>query len=164
MRTSTCKFSLGPVSLILQISKPCMNNFFLWKVKSDTLLAPSITSICALEKRGIYSGCVTFYRHVSLVLFVWADALRPGSTAKVMSGRSVSYPPCSWASLPEAGNQYLAHILSPLTDNWSSWISGRGRMAVEIISWPNLHEKMCWTRGSIAVPLDSQVTSLLTEL
>ena len=28
----------------------------------------------------------------------------------------ISYPHCSWASLPEAGYQYLAHILSPLTD------------------------------------------------
>ena len=37
-------------------------------------------------------------------------------------------------------------------------------MAVEIFSRPNLHEKMCRTRGSIAVPLDSQATSLPTEL
>ena len=37
-------------------------------------------------------------------------------------------------------------------------------MAVEIFSGPNLHEKMCRTRGSIAVPLDSQATSLPTEL
>ena len=29
-------------------------------------------------------------------------------------------PHCSWASLPEACNQCLAHILSPLTDNCSS--------------------------------------------
>ena len=32
----------------------------------------------------------------------------------------LSYPHCSEASLPEAGHQYLAHILSPLTDNCSS--------------------------------------------
>ena len=37
-------------------------------------------------------------------------------------------------------------------------------MAIEIISWPNLHEKMCRTRGLIAVPLNSQATSLPTEL
>ena len=36
-------------------------------------------------------------------------------------------PHCSWASL-----QYLVHILSPVTDNCSSWISGRGRTAAEI--------------------------------
>ena len=34
------------------------------------------------------------------------------------------------------------HILSPVTDNCSSWISGRGRMAVEMFSWPSLLEKM----------------------
>ena len=38
-------------------------------------------------------------------------------------------------------NQYLVHILSPVTDNCSSWISGRGRMAVEMFSWPSLHKK-----------------------
>ena len=32
----------------------------------------------------------------------------------------LSYPQCSWASLPEAGYQYLAPILSPLTDKCSS--------------------------------------------
>ena len=32
----------------------------------------------------------------------------------------LSYPYCSCASLTEAGNHYLAHILSPLTDNCSS--------------------------------------------
>ena len=58
-------------------------------LESDTLLAPSIMSICTLEKRGICSGCVTFYRHVNFVLFVLVDALRQGSTAEVMSGRSV---------------------------------------------------------------------------
>ena len=36
-------------------------------------------------------------------------------------------------------------------------------MAVEIFS-PNRQEKMCRTRGSISVPLDSQATSLPTEL
>ena len=36
-------------------------------------------------------------------------------------------------------------------------------MTEEIFSLPNLHEKMCQTRGSIAVPLDSQATSLPTE-
>ena len=35
-----------------------------------------------------------------------------------------------------AVEQDLVHILSPVTDNCLSWISRRGRMAVEIISWP----------------------------
>ena len=33
----------------------------------------------------------------------------------------------------------LVHILSPVTDNCSSWISGRGRVAVEMFSWPSRH-------------------------
>ena len=32
------------------------------------------------------------------------------------------------------------HILTPVTDNCSSWISRRGRMAVEIFSWPSFHD------------------------
>ena len=40
------------------------------------------------------------------------------------------------------------HILLPVTDNCSSWISGRGRQAVEIFSWPSFHERMCRTWGS----------------
>ena len=37
--------------------------------------------------------------------------------------------------------QYLVHILLPVTDNCSSWISGRGRMSTEILSWPSLHDR-----------------------
>ena len=37
-------------------------------------------------------------------------------------------------------------------------------MTVEIFSGPNLHEKICRTQGSIAAPLDSQATSLPTEV
>ena len=62
----------------------------------------------------------------------------------------LTYQHCSWASLPEAGNQHLAHVFSALTDKCSPWISGRGRIAVEIFSRTNLHEKLCRTRGSIA--------------
>ena len=49
---------------------------------------------------------------------------------------TVSYPihTVPGQASPEAGHLYLVHILSPLTDNCSSCISGRGRMAVEIIS------------------------------
>ena len=46
-------------------------------------------------------------------------------------------------------NQYLVRILSPVTDNSLSWISGRERMVVENFSWSNLNERMfCWTWGS----------------
>ena len=60
--------------------------------------------------------------------------------------------------------QYLVHILSPVTDNCSSWISGRGRMAVEMFSWPSLHERMCRTWGSNSGPLTCQANLLLIEL
>ena len=64
---------------------------------------------------------------------------------------------CSWASL--LGSlpvlSCLVHILSPVTDNCSSRISGRGRMAVEFFSWPSLHERMCrtwdWSLGRLHV-------------
>ena len=50
--------------------------------------------------------------------------------------------------------------------NWqllflNQWKRKNGR---KISSWPNLHQRMCRTRGSIALPLDSQATSQPTEL
>ena len=36
-------------------------------------------------------------------------------------------------------------FLLPVTDNCSCWINGRGRMAVEMFSWPSLLERMCRT-------------------
>ena len=56
------------------------------------------------------------------------------------------------------------HILSPVTDNCSSWISGRGRMAAEMFSWPSLHERMCRTWGSNAGPLACQANTLPIEI
>ena len=38
-----------------------------------------------------------------------------------------------WANLLDAVYQYLVHILSPVTDNCPSSISGRERIAVEDI-------------------------------
>ena len=40
-------------------------------------------------------------------------------------------------------NQYLAHILSPVTDNCPAWISSSWRMAIEMISWP-ISTKECF--------------------
>ena len=40
------------------------------------------------------------------------------------------------AGLDISGNQYLAHIFSPVTDNCPTWISSREKMALEMISWP----------------------------
>ena len=59
----------------------------------------------------------------------------------------------------------LCTFFSPVTDNCcSSWISGRGRMAVEMFSWPSLHERMCRTWGSNSGPLACQANSLPIEL
>ena len=49
-----------------------------------------------------------------LMLYVHGQQLRSCRDGQL------AYPHCSWASLPEAGNQYLAHTLSSLTDNCSS--------------------------------------------
>ena len=56
------------------------------------------------------------------------------------------------------------HILSPVTDNCSSWISGRGRMDIEFISWPSLHERMCTAWGSNSGRLACQADTLPIEL
>ena len=64
-------------------------------------------------------------------------------------------------------NQFISTwctFFSPVTDNCSSWISGRGRMAVEIISWPNLHGRMCQMWGSNSGPPACQGDMLPTEL
>ena len=46
----------------------------------------------------------------------------------------------------------IVHIFSPVTNNCPTWISGRGRMAVEIISWPISTKECCQTRGSNLQP------------
>ena len=54
--------------------------------------------------------------------------------------------------------QYLVHILSPVTDNCPSWISGRERMAVEIISRPipmkeySLKLSKCRVKKRVSLP------------
>ena len=45
-------------------------------------------------------------------------------------------------------NQYLVLILSPVTDNCSTWISGRERLIIEMISWPISTKERCLTGGS----------------
>ena len=69
-----------------------------------------IQHVVSVESSSLlFHGIETFW--------VWVDALRSRSTAEVMSGPSVIL---STLFLGKAGNQYLAHILSPLTDNCSS--------------------------------------------
>ena len=60
--------------------------------------------------------------------------------------------------------QYLVHILSPVTDNCPSWISGRERMAVEIISWPFFTKECCRAWRSNMQPSAYQADAHPTEL
>ena len=53
-------------------------------------------------------------------------------------------------------NQYLVHVLSKVTDNW---ISGRGRMVVEIISWP-ISTKVMWPGWQLNLPRSTLPTAL----
>ena len=66
--------------------------------------------------------------------------------------------------LSKPPRQYLVYIISPVNENCSTWISGRGRMAVELFSWPSLHEIMCRTSGSNSGPLACQADTLPIEL
>ena len=61
-------------------------------------------------------------------------------------------------------NQYLVHILSPVTDNCPTWISGRERMATEMVSWPISTKECCRIGGSNPQPPDDQSDMHLTEL
>ena len=60
------------------------------------------------------SFIISFVCLFGLMLYVHGQQLRSCRDGQL------SYPHCSGASLLEAGNQYLAHILSPLNDNCSS--------------------------------------------
>ena len=57
----------------------------------------------------------------------------------------VTVPRCSWAGLL---GSLPVHIPSPVTDICPSWISGRERMPVEIISWPISTKQCCQSWGS----------------
>ena len=65
-----------------------------------------LTEQLALLRIGDYAVCL-----FGLMLYVH------GQQQWSCQDGQLSYPHCSWASPPEAGNQYLAHIISPLTDN-----------------------------------------------
>ena len=74
---------------------------------------------------------------------LWAEKYTKSTPIPVHTPASSPHsPPPFWAVY-----QYLVHILPAITDNCSSWISGRGRMAVEMFSWPSLHERMCLPSG-----------------
>ena len=65
-----------------------------------------LTEQLALLRIGDFAVCL-----FGLMLYVHGQQLRSCRDGQL------SYPHCFCASLPEAGNQYLAHIISPLTDN-----------------------------------------------
>ena len=55
----------------------------------------------------------------------------------------LTYPHCSWASFLGSLPVHVLSAHSPVTDNCSSWISGRERMAVEVFSW-QISTKECF--------------------
>ena len=94
-----------------------------------------------------------------LIYVLW-----PFNTFLVISG-AVNYPNHTVpGQASKAVYRYLVHILSPVTDKCSSWISGRRRMAVEMVSWPSLHERICMTWGLNSGPLACQADALPIEL
>ena len=56
------------------------------------------------------------------------------------------------------------HILSQVTDNFPSWVSGRERMTVEKISWSISTKECCRARASNSHPPDHQSSAHSTEL
>ena len=95
---------------------------------------------------------------------VWFLFCGPSTHFRSVRARSVTLTTLFLGKPPMAVYQYLVHILSPVTDNCSSWISGRGRMAVEVFSWLCLHERMCLTWGSNSGRLACPADTLLIEL
>ena len=95
-------------------------------------------------------------------LLVWVDALRPRWLTEVMSGPSVILTTLSLGKPPRGSLQVLSAYSLALTENYSYRI--RGRMVIEIFSLSNLQERMCQTRGSIAVPLASYLAATVPSL
>ena len=90
------------------------------KSKLLSLYQSSIVSLVCVRPGGktpktdFCHDTAQFILYLGLMLYVHGQQLRSCRDCQL------SYQHCSWASLPEAGNQYLAHILLPLTDNCSS--------------------------------------------
>ena len=80
------------------------------------------------------------------VRLVWFLFYGPSTHFRSFRARSVNLATLFLGKPPRQFYQYLVHILSPVTDNCYSWISGRGRMAVEMFSWP-VSTKECAGRG-----------------
>ena len=78
---------------------------------------------------------MVFYSPSTLFRSYWAQSVN-------LSTLFLDKPPSQFV------NQNLVHILSPVTDNCPSWISGREKMVVEIISCLNSMKECCLTWGS----------------
>ena len=86
----------------------------------------------------------------SVCLFVCVEVLRPSQPNGVMSS-AVSLPNHTFTGQAESSKRLtsIVHILSPETDNCPSWISGRGRMTVENISWSISTKECCRPRRGL---------------
>ena len=81
-------------------------------------------------------------------LLVWSFTT-PSTLLRSCWACQLTYSLFSWAGLNQSPvNQYLVHILLPVTDNCPTWIRGRERRRVEIDFLTNLYEKM-WRDGGI---------------
>ena len=94
----------------------------------------------------------------------WVFALRHSNSISVIQRWSVSLLTCSWAGLDPAVSRFRVHILLPVTHNCPSWISGRGRITIEIISWSIFKKVMSPGCGSNTWTLDLQSGMLPTVL
>ena len=101
------------------------------------------------------SSIITF-----LWFLVWFLFYGPSTHFRSFRARSVNLATLFLGKPPR---QFIS-ILSQVTDNCSSWISGRGRLAVEMFSSSNLHERMCRTWRSNLGPLACQANTLLPFL
>ena len=82
------------------------------------------------------------------MFFFWFVFYGPSTHFRSLRARSVTLITLFLGKPPWLVYQHFVHILSPVNDNCASWISGRRRMAIEMFSWPSLHERMCRTWGS----------------
>ena len=101
-----------------------------------------------------------------LLLLLLCCGLRSQSTSMAISRRSLNLTtPFLGRLRPKRLTSTKVHIHPPVTDNCPTWGSGRERMAVESISWLNIHEIMfCLIRGSNPWPSARQSEADPTEL
>ena len=92
---------------------------------------------------------ISWLKATILYVFV-VEVLRPSQPNGVMSS-AVSLPNHTFTGQAWSSKWLtsIVHILSPETDNCPSWISGRERMTVEIISWSISTKECCRPRRGL---------------